>query len=192
MFSSDQNIEKISKLLTSAKEYGDMRIESIERSFVEKLSTLLSGLVISAVIFIVSLIVVVFVSAAVVVGIAPYVGGTLVALLIVSAFYTLVMCIVYAKRRTLLIIPVKMALDRIFFAELAEKPAPTAEDLQKAKQTVIDQYDTLTAPPPPANNRFEQALQTASKAWSIADGVIMGYKLYKRFNSLFGKGRRRR
>lgn len=191
MFSSDQNIEKISSLLNHAKDYGNIRLETFERSIAEKLSTILSGLIIGAVIMIVSVIVIVFLSAAVVVGITPHVGGALPALLIVSAFYALVMCLIYWNRRTLLVIPIKMALDHVFFNERAAAPAPTAEEINKARQAVVNDYEDLTAPPPPASNRLEQAIQTATKAWSIADGVIMGYKLYKRFKPLFGHKRRK-
>lgn len=190
MFSSDQNIENITRLLNSAKKYGDMRLENFERSTVEKLSTILSGIIMGAVILLVSIIVVIFLSAAVVAGIAPHVGGYTVAMLIVGGFYALVMAVLYAKRRVLLFLPIKSALARVFFAERAETPAPTAEEMKEAKQAFVDNYESLTAPPPPAKNRFEQAIQTASKAWSIADGVIMGYKLYKRFSPFFGRKRR--
>lgn len=190
MLSSDQNIDNISRLLKNAKKYGDMRLDSFERSTVEKLSTVISGIIMGAIILLVSMIAVIFISAAVVMALVPHVGGTM-AMLIVGGFYAVVLLMVYNMRRTLILIPIKAALARVFFAERAEVPAPTAEEMKKAKQAVMDDYESFTAPPPPANNRFEQAMQTASKAWSIADGVIMGYKLYRRFNKFFGGKRRR-
>lgn len=190
MLSSDQNIDNISRLLKNAKRYGDMRLDSFERSTVEKLSTVISGIIMGAIILLVSMIAVIFISAAVVMALVPHVGGTM-AMLIVGGFYAVVLLMVYNMRRTLILIPIKAALTRVFFAERADTPAPTAEDIKKAKQAVMDDYESFTAPPPPANNRFEQAMQTASKAWSIADGVIMGYKLYRRFNKFFGGKRRR-
>lgn len=192
MFSSDQNIEAILRLIQNAKKYGDLRLESVERSIVEKLSTIVTGLIMGAVILMVSLLVVIFVSAAVVFGIAPHVGGYLPAFLIVGAFYTVALIIVYSKRHSLIAIPLKRVLASVFFAERANDPAPTAEQLNEAKQAFVDDYESLTAPPPPANNRFEQAMQTASKAWSIADGVIMGYKLYRKFGHFFGRKKKRK
>lgn len=189
MFSSDEKIESIAQMLAKAKTYGNLRMESFERSTVEKLTTVISALIMAAVIFVVSLIVIIFISAAVVVGLAPHVGGYLWALLIIGAFYTVVLLYVYARRHALIAIPIKAALAQIFFAERANEPAPTAEQMQEAKQAFMDDYESLTAPPPPANNKFEQAMQAASKAWSIADGLILGYKLYKKF---VPSGRRKR
>lgn len=191
-FSSNQNVETISRLLENAKTYGNLRMESFERSLVDKLTKVITALIMGVVILLVSLIVVVFLSEAAVVALAPHVGGNLVALLIVGAFHALVLGLLYARRQAIIAIPLKMALTKIFFDERAEAPAPTAEEMEKAKQAMMDDYETLTAPPPPANNKFEQAMQTASKAWSIADGVIMGYKLYRKFGSLFGRRKRRR
>lgn len=191
-FSSNQNVETISRLLENAKTYGNLRMESFERSLVDKLTKVITALIMGVVILLVSLIVVVFLSEAAVVALAPHVGGNLVALLIVGAFHALVLGLLYARRHAIIAIPLKMALTKIFFDERAEAPAPTAEEMEKAKQAMMDDYETLTAPPPPANNKFEQAMQTASKAWSIADGVIMGYKLYRKFGSLFGRRKRRR
>lgn len=189
MFSSDEKIESIAQLLAKAKNYGNLRMESFERSTVDKLTTVISALIMAAVIFVVSLIVIIFISAAVVVALAPHVGGYLAALLIVGAFYAVVLLIVYSRRHTLIAIPIKAALAKIFFAERANDPAPTAAQMQEARQAFMDDYESLTAPPPPANNKFEQAMQAASKAWSIADGLILGYKLYKKF---VPAGRRKR
>lgn len=191
MLSTDQNIEKISQMLKNAKKYGDLRLDSFERSSVEKLSTVISGIIMGAIILLVSIIAIIFISAAVVMALMPHVGG-ITAMLIVGGFYAIVLFVVYSMRRTLILIPIKAALARVFFAERADTPAPTAEEMSNAKQAFMNDYETFTAPPPPANNRFEQAMQTASKAWSIADGVILGYKLYKRFNVLFGGKRRKR
>lgn len=191
-FSSDQNVETISRLLASAKTYGNLRLENFERSMVDKLTKVITALIMGVVILLVSLIVIVFLSAAAVVALAPHVGGYLVALLLVGAFHALVLGVLYARRHALIAIPLKFALAQIFFDDRAEAPAPTAQEMEEAKQAMMDDYETLTAPPPPANNKFEQAMQTASKAWSIADGVIMGYKLYRKFGWLFGRKKKRR
>lgn len=192
MFSSDQNVESISRLLESAKNYGNLRLSSFEHSTIDKLTTIITGLIMGIVIMLVSFIVVVFLSAAIVVGIAPHVGGTLSALLIVSAFYTIVLLVVYGKRQSLIANPLKKALDLVFFADKANDPAPTTEQMEEARQAFVSDYESLTAPPPAPNNRFEQAMQTASKAWSIADGLILGYKLYRKFGFMFNRGSKKR
>lgn len=176
-------------MLDNARKYAGLRMDAFERSIVDKLTKVISALIMGLVIFIVSLVVVVFFSAAIVVALAPHVGGYLPALLIVGTIYIIVLLMVYSRRHTLIAIPIRAALSSIFLADRAERPAPTDQQIAEARQNVIDDYTTLTAPPPPANNKFEQAMQTASKAWSIADGVITGYKLYKRFGGIF-RGKR--
>lgn len=192
MFSSDQNVESISRLLEKAKDYGNLRLSSFEHSTVEKLTTVITALIMGIVILLVSLIVVVFLSAAIVVGIAPHVGGYLPALLIVSAVYTIVLLVIYGKRQSLIAIPLKRALDQVFFAEKAGQPAPTIQEMEEARQAFVSEYEELTAPAPAPNNRFEQAMQTASKAWSLADGLILGYKLFRKFGFVFNRGGKKR
>lgn len=191
MFSSDHNIEAISRLLTNAKKYGELRLNSFEHTTVEKLTTLFTALIMGAVILLVSLIVVIFLGAAAVVGLAPHVGGYFVALLIVGAFFLCILGVVYLRRHSIIAAPIKAALAQIFFAEHAADPAPTSAEMDEAKQTLVDDYEALTSPKKPANNNFDRAIQTASKAWSIADGAIMGYKLYKRFSPFFRRKKRK-
>ncbi len=190
MFSNDKNIETITKMLADAKHYGNLRLESFERSTVEKLSTIITGLIMGVVVFVVSLIVVVFLSAAIVVAIAPHVGGYLPAFLIVGGFYAIVLIVLYAKRHSLIAIPIKSALATIFFAERAEEAAPTAQQMQEARQTLADDYESLTAPPPPASNKIEHAMRLAGKAWTMADLFISAYKLYTKFSPSRRKKRR--
>lgn len=183
MISSDQNIETISRLLTNAKKYGEMKFEHLERSTVEKLSTVISALIMGAVIFVVGIIVVVFISAALTVALAPHVGGYLTALLIISACHILLLSCLYLNRHKLIMLPIRHALAKIFFAEKAEEAGPTAEDMQQLHQTLINDYAAFTTPQKPTKNKMEQAFRVATKAWTIADGILLGLKLYKKFNS---------
>lgn len=180
MISSEQNVETILRLITNAKKYGNMRLDTFERSTADKLATVISALIMGLVIFVVSLIVIVFFSAAIVVWIAPHIGGYLPALLIVGGFYTAALLFVYAKRHSLIAMPIRAAITHIFFAGRADAAAPTEEEMAEARQAFVDDYESLTAPPSPARNKFEFAMQTAGKAWTLVDGLILGYKLYKK------------
>lgn len=183
MISSDQNIETISRLITNAKKYSEMKFEHIERNMVEKLSTVISTLIVGAVIFVVGIIVLVFFSAALVVAIAPHVGGYLTALLIVSACHILLLSYVFVKRQTLIMLPIRRALAKVFFDERAEEEGPAAEEMFNLRQNIISDYTSFTTPQKPTKNKMEQVFRIATKAWGIADGVILGFKLYKKFNS---------
>lgn len=187
MLSSDKNVETIARLIGNTRKYGEMKLETIERHTVEGLSTLLSTIIMGAVIFVVSLIVIVFLSGAIVYALAPHIGGTAIAFLAMGLVYAVILSFIYMKRHALIMIPIRKALAQGFFAEKAEEEAPSAEEMNTVKDSIIGDYQSLTAPPSPARNRFELAMNTASKAWTVADGLIMGYKLYKKF---FNKRRR--
>ena len=51
MFSSDKNVDNIAKLIVELKHYVDLKTESVQISFVSKFSRLLSAIVISAILF---------------------------------------------------------------------------------------------------------------------------------------------
>ena len=55
------------------------------------------------------------------------------------------------------------------------------KELEQLEQVIADDFHELTAPPPPSNNKLEAMIGVASRAWSIFDGAMMGYKLFRRF-----------
>lgn len=185
MISSDQNIEALARILTNSKKYGEMKLKHAERTSVDKLSTVISALIVGAVIFVIGIIVLVFVSAALVVALAPHVGGYLSALLIISALHISILLYVCMKRQTLIMNPIHRALDRVFFEGDAQAEAPTQEEMEQLRQNIVSDYASFTTPQKPTKNKMENAFRVATKAWSIADGIILGYKLYRRFNSSF-------
>ena len=68
------------------------------------------------------------------------------------------------------------------------------KELKQLEQVIADDYNELTAPPPPSNNKLETMVSVASRAWNIFDGAMMGYKLFRRFSKAsrgFSKGKRR-
>lgn len=68
------------------------------------------------------------------------------------------------------------------------------KELKHLEQVIADDYNELTAPPPPSNNKLETMVSVASRAWNIFDGAMMGYKLFRRFGKAsrgISKGKRR-
>lgn len=189
MLSSDRNIEAILRLVQGTRRYGELRFEQFERNTVDRLTALLTALIMGAIIFVVGIVVVVFLSAAIVVALSSRVG-LLASLLIVGGFYAVVLALLWARRHAIIARPIKAALAQSFFAEKADSPAPTEEVINEAATDISNGWNTLTAPPSPARNRFEQAFNTASRAWTIADGILLGYKLYRRFGCTFGRKKR--
>lgn len=68
------------------------------------------------------------------------------------------------------------------------------KELKHLEQVIADDYNELTAPPPPSNNKLETMVSVASRAWNIFDGAMMGYKLFRRFGKAsrgISKGKRK-
>lgn len=186
MLSSDKNTEAITRLLSNARTYGEMKLDAFERSSVSKLSALISGLVIGAIVFAVAFFIILAASIALVAVLAPHVGGVLPALLFVAMGYTIVGIIIFACRRTLIVHPVERMLARLFFETPDAAPRFTAQQVEDVRKAMADDYSTLTAPPKPARNRMERFVNAATQSWNIVDGAILGYKLYRQFRR-FGR-----
>lgn len=58
------------------------------------------------------------------------------------------------------------------------------KELKRLEGIIADDFNELTAPSPPTSNKLEAAVNMASRAWSIFDGAMMGYKLFQRFSKV--------
>lgn len=190
MFSSEKNVETIARLLQNSKRYGEMRLETFERSSVEKITTLVTSLIIGTIIAIVGFITLVFLSAAVALAIAPHVGGYAIACLLIGAVYLVLLGYIYVKRQTLIATPIRTALRKIFFEERAEEQGPSNEEMEKMKEEIEIDYELLRTPATPGRNKWELAINAASRTWALVDSMILGYKLYKKFTHPFLRKRR--
>lgn len=189
MLSSDKNTEAITRLLSNARTYGEMKLDAIEKSSVNKLSALISGLVMGAIVFAVIFFVILALSVGFVIIIAPHVGGLFPALLFVSMAYTLLAIGIFACRKALIKRPVERMLARLFFNAADTTPRYTTQEIDKVRKAMTNDYSTLTTPPTPARNRMERFVNTATQSWNIIDGALLGYKLYRTIKKR--KGRKR-
>lgn len=187
MFSTDNNVNTLAHLLRTAKTYGELRMETAERETVEKLTAIMTGIVIGIIVMFVVMVVVLCLSASVAIALAPHVGGMVKATLLVGLFHAIALSILWANRQKWISTPISKALSVIFLRDKALQPAPDAEKIRQLEETIAADYAALTSPPKPAKNNFERAFNAASRAWTLADGIIFGYKLYRKFS-----GRRRR
>lgn len=188
MFSTDKNVNTIANILLNGKKYAEMRMENAERGMVDKLTAVLTGLIIGAIVLLVLMIVIIFISAAAVSALEPHVGGYATAALLVGIFHLAVLTIICTKRKAWISTPISKGLSLIFLGEKATQPAIDAEKIAELERTIAAEYQSLTEPQKPAKNNMERALYAASRAWTLADGLILGYKLYKKFS---GKRSRR-
>lgn len=114
MFSSSRNVELICQLIKDIREYGSLRLERFELDMASRLAIALGLLVVGAVLMVLAALVLVFVSLAVGFALAPVVGSTALAMLIVAAAYVVVAILVYAKRNTWIVTPLTLFLHELF------------------------------------------------------------------------------
>lgn len=55
---------------------------------------------------------------------------------------------------------------------------------RKTERDIKRQVDALLAPPP-AGNKMQEWIGHAERAYAIYDGVMTGYRLYRRFRGFF-------
>lgn len=187
MFDFDDKNETITRMIANARKYGELRIETLERSTAEKMSKFFCALIIGAIVLIIGGIVAVLLSIAAVIALAPHMGGTIQACLFLAFVYTTLLLVVFLCRRMIFRAPLKRAFDRLILADKATVPAPTITEMERTRQAVLHDYNTLREPSVPRNKR-DRILGTVKKCWTLAEGGLLGYKLYKQF--LKGRGRR--
>lgn len=114
MFSSDRNIETLSRLLLEVKRYISLQKECFQYDFVAKLTRLLSALVLGAILFLLSACVLLFLSVMLASALSPYVGGQTMAYALITVCYLLMAYIVYRKREDWILSPIANFLGNLF------------------------------------------------------------------------------
>lgn len=114
MFSSDKNIESLHELLTDVKRYVELRVKYVQLDFVGKMTILMAALILGAILFMLLMIVILFLSYTCALAMAPALGGMPAACGVVALFYVAVALLVYANRKRLIINPVANFLGQLF------------------------------------------------------------------------------
>lgn len=114
MFSNSRKVELICQIIKDLREYGSLRLERFELDMAQKLAVVIGVLATGAVLCILALLVLICLSLAVGYAIAPQVGGTVYAMLIISVAYILVAALIYAKRKSWIIDPLTLFFHDLF------------------------------------------------------------------------------
>lgn len=123
MFSSDRNVDNIGKLIVELKHYVSLKTESLQIDFVSKFSRLLTVLVVSAVLFMLLGLAVMFISMMVASALSKVVGSEALAYGIVVAFYVLIGSIFFIKRHTWIEAPITNFLVHLFLEDKMKDPS---------------------------------------------------------------------
>lgn len=123
MFSSDRNVDNIGKLIVELKHYVSLKTESLQIDFVSKFSRLLTVLVVSAVLFMLLGLAVMFISMMVASALSKVVCSEALAYGIVVAFYVLIGSIFFIKRHTWIEAPITNFLVHLFLEDKMKDPS---------------------------------------------------------------------
>lgn len=123
MFSSDKNVDNIAKLIVELKHYVDLKTESVQISFVSKFSRLLSAIVISAILFMLFGLAILFISMMVASALSKLVGSLAIAYGIVVLFYLLLGILFFVKRHTWIEAPITNFLVYLFLEDKMNETA---------------------------------------------------------------------
>lgn len=121
MFSSDRNIETLSRMVLEIKRYVGLQKECFKYDFVAKLTRLLSALVLGAILFLIGACVLLFLSVMLASALAPLVGGQAVAYGIITACYLLAAYVIYRRREQWIISPIAGFLGQLFLSSSEDK-----------------------------------------------------------------------
>ena len=121
MFSSDKNIEIISQLFAELKKYAELKGKCLQIDFVSKMTILLSALIVGAILFALSTIVILFLSYTAVLFLAKMMGSITWACFLMVLFYVALGVIVYAMRRRWIVNPLANFLGRLFLSDETEQ-----------------------------------------------------------------------
>lgn len=112
MFSSDRNVETITQLIEMVKHNVELRKEYAKLDIVEKVVRLFSAAALALTLTFISIIILLFVSAAVAVWLSSFIGLTW-SLLAIAGFYFVLLILVYGSRKSWIERPLVKRLSRM-------------------------------------------------------------------------------
>lgn len=77
---------------------------------------------------------------------------------------------------------------------LQQEKLKVRKQLNANKTAILNHWTSLVSPTP-TDSKVQMWVNQAEKAYAIYDGVMLGYKLFRRFNSfvsIFGKKRKKK
>jgi len=114
MFGNDKSIDNLQQLFVEIKKYIDLQKEYYTFDLVEKLTTILSAMALLAVLLVLGLIALFYLSFTLIYILAPYVGGLSVSYAIVTCLILILMLIIYINRKRWVVKPLVNFLTDLF------------------------------------------------------------------------------
>ena len=117
MLFGEKSNESIQQLISEAKTYLDLQKDYIRLEMTEKLTILLSTLILVLIMVVLGMVALFYFSFTLAYVLAPFVGGLMVRFGLITLFLILVILFIYYKRERLIVSPMVNFLAKIFLKE---------------------------------------------------------------------------
>ena len=117
MLFGEKSNESIQQLISEAKAYLDLQKDYIRLEMTEKLTILLSTLILVLIMVVLGMVALFYFSFTLAYVLAPFVGGLMVSFGLITLFLVLVILFIYYKRERLIVSPMVNFLAKIFLKE---------------------------------------------------------------------------
>lgn len=121
MLFGDKSNESIQQLISEAKTYIDLQKDYIRLEMTEKLTILLSTLILVLIMVVLGMVALFYFSFTLAYVLAPFVGGLMVSFGLITLFLILVILFIYYKRERLIVSPMVNFLAKIFLNDKKEE-----------------------------------------------------------------------
>ncbi len=120
-FTGTRNVDLICQLVKDLREYGNLRLERFELDMSGKIALAVGMLAVCAIVSVLALVVLMFLSLALAYALAPVVGSTALAMLIIALLYGILASVVVVKRQEWIVTPLMLFIHDIFISEKNKK-----------------------------------------------------------------------
>ena len=158
MFADDNSIENIQQLFLEFKKYLELQKKYTQLEVAEKLTILLSTLILVLLVVILGMVALFYLSFTLAYILDPIVGGLMVSFAMISCFHILLIALIVIFRK---------------------------KELRTQKQVMSDTARNLFAPIAPAADKGTAIMRAFNTGMAVFDGAMLGIKLMRKIRKIF-------
>ena len=179
-------MNEFNQFFEQLKEYLELQRKSILVTTSEGLSRVLSVVIIVFILLMLGSIMLLLLAFATAHWIGEMTGNTSAGFFILFAFVTVILAIVWVKRKRWINSPMEQLTNDVMGVTGIDRDK-IKEDAKKSQQELNDSFNAAIAPLPKAKNRIEQFSQLISRGTMIFEGLMFGMKMARGFRNVFKK-----
>ena len=207
MFADDNSIENIQQLFLEFKKYLELQKKYTQLEVAEKLTILLSTLILVLLVVILGMVALFYLSFTLAYILDPIVGGLMVSFAMISCFHILLIALIVIFRKKIIINPMTRFIAGLFIdnnknynimnindisnteiltlEDLQQRRAEALEELRTQKQVMSDTARNLFAPIAPAADKGTAIMRAFNTGMAVFDGAMLGIKLMRKIRKIF-------